>query len=329
MIQEFKEIEGFNGRYIISNDGIIIAKASVDKLGRGKQASEIKQIFTKGYLMVRLSKDNIQKQYSVAELVLKHFSNQWFEGCLDQIFFLDYNGTNCSLENLKISEQPLSRFQKERLEVKTRKLIKESKPKSHQHHTLSSFPNAAIKQIVIKTKEPKKERIVKNIIRVTLEGRHADKVELIKELAILSDKYDIETINSDSIKFRKKVFKSTTNKTVSEKPIKNSLLKFPSPPLGFCTIPQFKGKYLINKEGKILRVNYNKVKKEWIYKELKYIDTGTSIKAVLSINGVSTTTRVAAIMLAIFARIKNTHSLRFSYVDGNYKNVSFDNIIFE
>lgn len=327
----WKDVEGFNGRYIICNDGTVISKTTTDKLGRDRAGSELAQIFTKGYLMVRLSEDNVQKQYSVAELVIKHFSDQWFEGCLDRIIFLDNNGLNCNIENLKVSEQPLSEFYKENLVIKTRKLIKESKPKPHRHtlDTLRSLgPNQVVKQIIVKTENQKKQYFAKNVVKITLEGNYDDKVELIKTFTSLSDKYDIETINGDTVKFRKKVTISSINKVI-RKPAKKSIPKPPSPPLGFCAVPGYKGKYLISKQGKILCVTYNKNKKEWVSRELKYDDTGTALKVTLSINGSSTVTRVAALMLLVFARVKNTHRLRISYKDGNYKNISFDNLIFE
>lgn len=323
MLDEFKEIEGYDGKYLISNTGIIISKSTTDKNGRNRPAVALQQKFITGYVKVGLIKNKIQTFIPVADLVLKHFSDEWKEGCIDNVMFLDNNAFNCKYDNLKISEFPISLHQRSIIEIRARKLIKEAKAEGERK---VNYPT--VKQPLIKLEKIKKKPIIKNRVAVSLHGSFDDKAELIKKFSSFSDAYEIEIVNDSNVNFKKKTFK-IINRNIVRNPTKISSIKPPPPPLGFCTIPGYKGKYLINKEGKITSVKYNKLKKKWIYKELKYTDNGTSLMVTLSINGDSSIMRVAAVMLLIFARVKNSHCLRIHYKDENYKNVSFDNLIFE
>lgn len=318
MIEEFKEIEGFDGKYLISNTGMVISKNTTDKNGRTRSGKVLQQKFIKGYVKVGLLKDKIQIFCSVADLVLKHFSKEWKDGCINNVTFLDENAFNCKLDNLKILDYPISIFHRSILESKARKLIKQNK----QIEMVQRLPP------LIKIETPKKEHIKKNSVKVSLVGDYDDKVNLIKNFRSLCDEYHIEIIDNNNIVFKNKMVKNLNIRPLSKK-VKITPIKPPPVPLGFCTIPGYKGKYIISKEGKIQSVIYNKNKKEWVYKELKYKANKSSLNVDLNINGKCSTRRVAALMVSVFANVKNTYGLRFDYKDSNYKNVSFDNIIFD
>lgn len=67
MKEELKEIEGYNGAYLISNFGNVYSR-------HGKELTKLKQHLTrKGYARVSLSKKNKNTHYRVHRLVMIYF----------------------------------------------------------------------------------------------------------------------------------------------------------------------------------------------------------------------------------------------------------------
>lgn len=104
-MEQWKDIEGFEGYYQVSNLGRIM---SLDREVDGKSGGVriIKGKVLKpdvnrgGYLQINLSKGNKQKKFSVHRLVYTAFCGEIPEGM--QINHLDEDKTNNRLENLNL-----------------------------------------------------------------------------------------------------------------------------------------------------------------------------------------------------------------------------------
>lgn len=90
-IQEWKDIEGYNGYYKVSNDG---------KVCNAKRGTTIKQQKNRfGYMTVKLFKDNKGKEYKVHRLVAEAFiPNPDNKPCVNHI---DFDKTNNIVHNLE------------------------------------------------------------------------------------------------------------------------------------------------------------------------------------------------------------------------------------
>lgn len=75
MIEIWKDIEGYEGLYKVSNMGRIKSLGHTDKLGRYYEGRIMKQQkhYKNGYLSVCLAKDKKQKRMNVQRLVAHHF----------------------------------------------------------------------------------------------------------------------------------------------------------------------------------------------------------------------------------------------------------------
>ena len=75
MIEIWKDIEGYEGLYKVSNMGRIKSLGHTDKLGRHYEGRIMKQQkhYKNGYLSVCLAKDKKQKRMNVQRLVALHF----------------------------------------------------------------------------------------------------------------------------------------------------------------------------------------------------------------------------------------------------------------
>ena len=103
MEEIFKEIEGYEGLYLISNLGRV--KSLSKKIWNGKGYYNRNEINIKpakdkdGYLYVQLSKDNIQKPYKVHRLVAQAFIEN--PNNLPQVNHKDEDKTNNHVTNLE------------------------------------------------------------------------------------------------------------------------------------------------------------------------------------------------------------------------------------
>lgn len=90
MIEEWKDIEGYDGRYQVSNQGHIRSRNGILKA----------QINHKGYCVIRLSKGRLHKHsYSLHRLVASYFIDNPLN--LPQVNHKDGNKTNNTVSNLE------------------------------------------------------------------------------------------------------------------------------------------------------------------------------------------------------------------------------------
>lgn len=88
-----KEIEGYNGVYLISNDGIVYSKHS------GKLVPLKMWLNHKGYFRISLSEKNKNKHHRVHRLVAIYFIDNPFN--LPEVNHLDGNKSNNKVSNLE------------------------------------------------------------------------------------------------------------------------------------------------------------------------------------------------------------------------------------
>ena len=97
--EEWRPVFGYEGLYEVSNTGQVKSLDKYDSLGvfwEGKLLSKLK---VKGYFMVKLRKDGIQKMCSVHRLVAQAFIENPL--CLPQINHKDEDKTNNIVDNLE------------------------------------------------------------------------------------------------------------------------------------------------------------------------------------------------------------------------------------
>ena len=96
MIEQWTDIEGYEGKYILSNTGKVV---SLNYNNTGKPRELKPKINQKGYLEVKLSRNNKTKNFLVSTLVGKHFlENKNFK---DNIILKTKDKTKVSVDNLK------------------------------------------------------------------------------------------------------------------------------------------------------------------------------------------------------------------------------------
>ena len=100
MNEEWRQIQGYEGLYEVSNLGRVKSLERYDKMGRLiKEKTLNPRKHKKGYLYVGLSKDGIQKKYSIHRLVAIAFIPN--PNNLPQVNHKDENKENNCLDNLE------------------------------------------------------------------------------------------------------------------------------------------------------------------------------------------------------------------------------------
>lgn len=100
MKEEWRQIQGYEGLYEVSNLGRVKSLERYDKMGRLiKEKTLNPRKHKKGYLYVGLSKDGIQKKYSIHRLVAIAFIPN--PNNLPQVNHKDENKENNCLDNLE------------------------------------------------------------------------------------------------------------------------------------------------------------------------------------------------------------------------------------
>ena len=100
MKEEWRQIQGYEGLYEVSNLGRVKSLERYDKIGRLiKEKTLNPRKHKKGYLYVGLSKDGIQKKYSIHRLVAIAFIPN--PNNLPQVNHKDENKENNCLDNLE------------------------------------------------------------------------------------------------------------------------------------------------------------------------------------------------------------------------------------
>jgi hypothetical protein len=96
MIEEWKDVIGYEGLYQISNLGKIKSlKYNRSKLLKGA-------VNNSGYKQVNLCKDNVVKSFKIHQLVATHFLNHIVNGYENVINHIDFDRLNNSVTNLEI-----------------------------------------------------------------------------------------------------------------------------------------------------------------------------------------------------------------------------------
>ena len=96
MREEWKDIEGFEGRYMVSNKGRV---KSLNYSNTGKEGIINAKDNNKGYLKVRLYKDGKRKWYRINRLVAQAFISNPYN--LPEVNHKDKIRTNNCVENLE------------------------------------------------------------------------------------------------------------------------------------------------------------------------------------------------------------------------------------
>lgn len=99
MQEIWKNVVGFEGRYIVSNLGNIIKLPYRDSDGYEQPGLEVSKQDARGYLRVNLRKNGKQRKYMVHRLVAEAFIPN--PGNLPQVNHKDEDKTNNSVENLE------------------------------------------------------------------------------------------------------------------------------------------------------------------------------------------------------------------------------------
>jgi len=98
MEEVWKDIEGYEGLYEVSNLGRVKSLSRIDSLGRKYKEKMLRQSNSRGYLHTSLSKDNNSKSYQTHRLVALTFipnpENK------PQVNHMDENKTNNRVDNL-------------------------------------------------------------------------------------------------------------------------------------------------------------------------------------------------------------------------------------
>ena len=123
MYEEFRDIEGYEEYYQISNYGRIKSKQRFSNCCYGKQRLLKEKIIVptpdkKGYLRIMLCKNGNKKRFYIHELVAKTFLDNYDETKI--IHHIDYDNQNNNYKNLYIC----SRSEHTTLHNKTDKLIR-------------------------------------------------------------------------------------------------------------------------------------------------------------------------------------------------------------
>lgn len=92
----WKDVEGYEGKYQISNYGRILAL----NFKRTKLPKLKAQVISNGYFYVMLSKNSIAKNCSVHRLVAKHFLQSWDNKL--EVNHIDGNKLNNHISNLEM-----------------------------------------------------------------------------------------------------------------------------------------------------------------------------------------------------------------------------------
>ncbi len=96
MIEEWKDIVGYEGLYQVSNLG------NVNSLKYNKSKRLKGAVNNYGYKQVNLSKTGIVKSFKVHQLVASHFLNHKINGYENVVNHIDFNRLNNSFDNLEI-----------------------------------------------------------------------------------------------------------------------------------------------------------------------------------------------------------------------------------
>lgn len=96
MIEEWRDIKGYENKYQVSNQGNV---RSLNFNNTGKPGNLKPKINKQGYLEVKLSKNNKTKDFMVTRLVIEHFTDFKLNKNI-VILYKDNDPTNCSLDNL-------------------------------------------------------------------------------------------------------------------------------------------------------------------------------------------------------------------------------------
>lgn len=107
MKEEWKNIEGYEGLYKISNLGNVMSVKRYVNSSRAPRIVKTKLLKPtsngNGYLIVGLRKNAKRKNYYVHRLVAKHFLDNWNENLM--VDHIDYNRNNNELSNLRLLTQ--------------------------------------------------------------------------------------------------------------------------------------------------------------------------------------------------------------------------------
>ena len=107
MEEIYRNIKGYEGMYQVSNLGNVKSLDKLDALGRRVKGRVLKAgKGVNGYLTVALTKNSIQKTYSVHKLVAQAFLNHTPDGTQTLVVnHKDFNRTNNKVNNLEIVTQ--------------------------------------------------------------------------------------------------------------------------------------------------------------------------------------------------------------------------------
>ena len=100
MLEVFKEIQGYEGMYAISNFGRVYSLPRKDSAGRNKKGGIfLKHSFNGRYYFVNLTKDDKYKSCLIHRLIAMHFIANLFQ--FPYVDHIDQDKTNNQINNLR------------------------------------------------------------------------------------------------------------------------------------------------------------------------------------------------------------------------------------
>jgi hypothetical protein len=111
-MEEFRDIPGYEGRYKICSDGLVLSIIHKPKILKPTKSK-------KGYLYVDLCKDSSRKKYFVHQLVAMAFLDHSVCGMKKVIDHIDFDRTNNHVSNLKVvtARENCSRSQRKKTSI--------------------------------------------------------------------------------------------------------------------------------------------------------------------------------------------------------------------
>ena len=144
--ENFKEINGFNGKYLIGDHGTVVSTEFRNNITTKKRHKKIKATDNgNGYLIVFMWKDGVRKRFYVHRLVAEHFLEKP-EGC-DTVNHIDFDKTNNIVSNLEWCTQKENvQYSSERMRHEKQTCKKSRTGEKYIHYRKGRY-RVAIKQI--------------------------------------------------------------------------------------------------------------------------------------------------------------------------------------
>ena len=332
MIEEFKEIPGYNGYYLISNYGRVKAPIRKNRIGSILQQTMLKTFMNKGSLKVNLFRNKIQSTYEVAKLVARTFDPNWSAED-NKITFIDSNPKNCRFDNLKIDGVRLYSPPIED-NVETSQLVIEKEV------VVEPVLQPAIREPIVTNDSSFKivisggtSKDIDDILNIFRNVTNVFDIDVISKLSKSSNDVTLslkrileEKIKAECITVLSKPSSPTSVSYITNQEIDSKVTnEKPSTDKGkYKLLPAPYNAYSINDTGDVIRNKNGRRKKMKLVKQ--YINGTPNVQVKL--NNKYTHVRSACLMILLHDGIDPKKIKTIRYKDGNKSNLHYDNLIY-